>query len=548
MTRFISSLVLLMALLRLHGQPGAIDHYYPLLRAAFNENACYNSVAFIEPRWRIAGNSGFNETIYHVEKILLAAGYKKQRNDEPQTGLSYRIESRKMEKPTWEPVDSKLTIVGEQEPLLQFSTNRNMLAINSASTGPEGITAEVVYVGNPGDQDPGGMDLEGKIVFGDANAPTLYSWAIPKGAIGIIAYSIPAFNQPETNTNVIQFQAIPFQDSLPGKWGIMLSWAARKKLLAALSAGPVRVKVQVDAKIYRSTELTLVANVAGTVKPRERFVFSAHVQEPGANDNATGVATLAEMARVTAKLVKGHNYNPLRTITFIWGDEIIAARRYINEDSSRAKGIRWGLSLDMVGEDPSKTGGSFLVEKMPDPSAIWTRGNDRHTEWGGAALSESDLFPHYFNDFLLNRCRQQATENGWVVNANPYEGGSDHEPFLEAKIPGLLMWHFTDVYYHTDADRLDKVSAKEMRNVGISGLAAAFTLAAADEQNTLRLIRELGANALERLAAEYALSKTAIQHDSAISAEQQILGPGDPGMKRQSPACGISTSAAKPRA
>ena len=32
------------------------------------------------------------------------------------------------------------------------------------------------------------------------------------------------------------------------------------------------------------------------------------------------------------------------------------------------------MSLDMVGEDVKKTGGSFLIEKMPDPSAIWTRG------------------------------------------------------------------------------------------------------------------------------------------------------------------------------
>ena len=73
---------------------------------------------------------------------------------------------------------------------------------------------------------------------------------------------------------------------------------------------------------------------------------------------------------------------------------------------------------------------------MPDPSAIWTRGNDKHTEWGGSVLKESDMMPNYFTDFLINRCRQQGLENGWMVNANPYEGGSDHTPFLQAKIPG----------------------------------------------------------------------------------------------------------------
>jgi hypothetical protein len=247
------------------------------------------------------------------------------------------------------------------------------------------------------------------------------------------------------------------------------------------------------------------------------------VQEPGANDNATGVGTLAEMARVTALLINQKKFSPERTITFLWGDEIVSTGRYITDDAERAKGIKWGLSLDMVGEDVSKTGGSFLIEKMPDPSAIWTRGKEKHTEWGGDVLKESDMFPHYFNDFLLNRCRQQGKDNGWVVNSNPFEGGSDHTPFLKAKIPGLLMWHFTDVFYHTDADRLDMVSAEEMKNVGVSALATAFTLTSADEATALYLIDEVKTNAFERLGVEYELSKAAIAKGASVKDEQHII-------------------------
>jgi hypothetical protein len=222
-------------------------------------------------------------------------------------------------------------------------------------------------------------------------------------------------------------------------------------------------------------------------------------------------------------LIQQKKFAPQRTITFLWGDEIVSTGRYIKDDSIRAKGIKWGLSLDMVGEDISKTGGTFLIEKMPDPSAIWTRGNEKHSEWGGKALQESDMFPHYFNDFLLNRCLQQADENNWLVKTNPFEGGSDHTPFLQAKIPGLLMWHFTDVFYHTDGDRLDMVSAKEMRNVGISALAAAYTLSAADEKTTQTLIDEVTVNAMDRLQVEFALSKEAIQKGSTAETEQHIL-------------------------
>jgi len=136
-------------------------------------------------------------------------------------------------------------------------------------------------------------------------------------------------------------------------------------------------------------------------------VFSAHVQEPGANDNASGVGAQVEMARVAAELVNAGSVDPKRTITFLWGDEM------------RAKNIRWGLSLDMVGEDAEKTGGTFLIEKMPDPSAIWTRGDDKHSEWGGEPMTKADMRPHYFNDVVLGRALEQAATNDWVVKTIP---------------------------------------------------------------------------------------------------------------------------------
>jgi aminopeptidase-like protein len=335
-----------------------------------------------------------------------------------------------------------------------------------------------------------------------------------------MAYSMPSYNQPTKHTHSIQFQGIGYTDSLQQKWAILLSYAAKERLKAALAKGPVTVKVVIDTKIYTSDELTLVANVRGKTNPHERFVFSAHVQEPGANDNASGVGALAEMARTTALLVQKKKVTPQRTLTFLWGDEIVSTRRYIVDDSVRAKGIKWGLSLDMVGEDIQKTGGTFLIEKMPDPSAIWTRGNEKHSEWGGSPLKESEMFPHYFNDLLLNRCLFEAAKTGWVVRTNPFEGGSDHTPFLNAKIPGLLMWHFTDVFYHTDADRLDMVSPAEMKHVAKSALATAFLLTTADDKTAASLINEITRNALQ---TEYELSKKAVQSGTDKAKEQHIL-------------------------
>jgi len=499
------------------------EKHYTDLRSEFSADNTHTTTAFVEQRWRLAGNKGFDESIYYVEKILNESGYKKEVNGEADGPLTYRIETRKMKRPTWEPVNSSLSFEGDAAPLLQFATNRNMIATYSASTPAEGITAEVIDLGKGKKEDFDGKDLTGKIVMAEAGASQVYKLAISTGAIGVLAYSLPNYTQPEKNVNSIQFQSISYADSLTQKWAIMLSYQAKEKLKAALTKGSVKVTVKIETKIYRADELTIVANARGSLKPDERFVYSAHVQEPGANDNATGVATLAEMARTTAKLIQQKKFTPQRTITFLWGDEIVSTNRYIKDDAKRAEGIKWGLSLDMVGEDVSKTGGSFLIEKMPDPSAIWTRGNEKHTEWGGSVLKESQLFPHYFNDLLLNRCLQQAKSNGWVVNTNPFEGGSDHTPFLNAKIPGLLMWHFTDVYYHTDGDRLDMTSSEEMKNVGVSALATAYILASADENSTLILIDEIQKNALERLDVEVALSKEAVGNGAKVSDEQHIL-------------------------
>jgi hypothetical protein len=498
--------------------------FFRLLREQFVAGNAYQTVAFVEQRWRLAGNTGFNESIFYVEKILQQAGFVKESGGEADAMLTYRIEKRAMQRPTWDPVDAQLFIVGEDKPLLSFKTNRNMLAMYSGSTPAGGVTAELIDVGKATDKELAGKDLSGKIVLGEGGIGGVYTKAIAKGALGALSYYLPGYTQPQKHVNSIQFQGVRYEaDSTLRKWGILLSYAARERLKTALTKGSVQVRVVTQSKIYASEELTIVANVRGSRQPAERFVFSAHVQEPGANDNATGVGTLAEMARVTANLVKAGKLTPQRTITFLWGDEIVSTARYIRDDSVRARGIKWGLSLDMVGEDVSKTGGSFLIEKMPDPSAIWTRGNDKHSEWGGSPMKEADMFPHYFNDLLLNRCLQESKATGWVVNTNPFEGGSDHTPFLNAKIPGLLMWHFTDVFYHTDGDRLEMVSAEEMKHVGVSALATAYLLTQARRNTAIALIKDITANALQRLKTECALSNTNVKEGKDTTTEKHIL-------------------------
>jgi hypothetical protein len=496
------------------------NNYFKLVRPEFKGDVAYETTAFVEKYWRVAGNTGFNESVYRIVDHLEEAGYVLEANAEATDRLTYRVEIRKMDKPTWEPVDASLSIVGTDETLLDQSTNRNMVFLNSFSTPEEGVVADVLYIQEVDELQS--KNVKGKIVFAEMSPRELQKPAFEAGAIGIITYDNPAYLQPEKNKTSIQFRRLPY-DEIAKAWGIALSYEAKEKLKQAISAGPVKVKVNITTKLYPSEELTVVANVKGASLPAESLVFSAHIQEPGANDNATGVGTQLEMAMITARLLKSGQLEAKRTLTFLWGDEIISTHRYITEKEKRTSAINWGISLDMVGENTAITGGSFLIEKMPDPSAIWTRGDDKHSEWGGEKLALDEMKPHYLNDFIIHIFEDQGTYANWEVNTNPFEGGSDHTPFLKADIPGLLLWHFTDQFYHTDNDRIDKVSKESMKNVGTAALVSAYTLINADEETAQQLLTMLMASATIRMNKEFELSKAAVAEGKAIGEEEEIL-------------------------
>jgi aminopeptidase YwaD len=503
--------------------PPAVQRYFNLVRPAFSGQRAYDQVAFMDQYFRWPGNTGFNASIHRVEGILKAAGYIEEATAKPGDFLTYRIEHRPLRQPAWEPEDASVTIVGESTPILSFASNRNMLAIGSFSTPDSGVVAEVVDVGTGNSAEYDRSPVAGKIVLSDGNVGRAFTEAVVKrGAVGVLTYGMPAYTQPDIHTHSIQFGSVPY-DTVSKSWGIPMSRDAVTRLRAALAAGPVMARVRTQVKMYPSDELTLVAEVHGSEAPTERFVVSAHVQEPGANDNASGVGDLSEMARVLATLVKSGAVRPKRTITMLYGLEITQTRNFLADDSVRTMGVRWGLSLDMTGEDASKTGGTFLIEKMPDPSAIWTRGNEKHSEWGGSPITKAQLVPHYYNDFLLARCLDQAAGTGWVVRTNPFEGGSDHTPFLQFKKPGALFWHFTDVYYHTDGDRIGMVSKSELTNVGIAALVSVLTLTSADGFTARSLVAEVEQAAVARLATETALSNAAIAAGGGRAAELDIV-------------------------
>jgi len=233
------------------------------------------------------------------------------------------------------------------------------------------------------------------------------------------------------------------------------------------------------------------------------------------------------LARALAAAIKaGELPRPDRTLTFMWVDELVGSGRWLAAHPADARHVQYMFAMDMTGEDTAKTGGTFLIEKQADPTAVWARPSDPHTEWGAERVEEQSLKGSLLNDLHLAVCLRRAADVKWIVRTNPYEGDSDHTTFALEGIPSLLNWHFTDRYYHTNQDRLDKVSPAEMKNVGVAVATSAWTLASADTADTRAVLRIVLDAAQKRLELERLQGGTLIANTAdkaaAAATEQRI--------------------------
>ena len=479
-----------------------VDPVIAGLWSRFDLKAAEQHVRFVAGFWRLPGNAGFDATIDRVHARLVASGFR----DRTPGASASRVPEVFLEEyanPTkgWDYSIGTLSIVRAGHPddvVLSRANERIALCINSFSTAPGGVTARLIDVGR-GEQDAdySNRDVTGAVVLGDADVGQLWRRAvIGHGAIGVVSGEIGAYVNPQPpgasptprdSWNILQWGSIPYDEAKKG-FAFKATPRAMATLRRALASGAVTVRVAVASTFSTKPARTLVAEIPGSITPTERVVLAVHVQEPGANDNASGVATLAETARTLVAGIKaGRIPSPGRTITLLWLDEIAGSRAWLVAHPDAATTVKYMFSMDMTGEDVRKTGGSFLIERFPDPGAVWERPWDPHTEWGRGELGADQLKGDLLNDLHLAVCLRVASRSDWIVNTNPYEGGSDHTVFGSLGIPSVLDWHFTDRYYHTNLDTADKSSAPEMRNVGVAAVATAWLLASAKEPTALAI-------------------------------------------------------------
>jgi Zn-dependent M28 family amino/carboxypeptidase len=154
---------------------------------------------------------------------------------------------------------------------------------------------------------------------------------------------------------------------------------------------------------------------------------------PGANDGASGVAVLLELARVL----------PLE-------DKNLWLVFFDGEDNGKLSGWDWILGSSAFVNDLTTAPGKVIVVDM---------------------IGDKNLNIHYeasSDKSLSEEIWEVAAELGYseFVPEYRYSIIDDHTPFIIAGIPAVLIIDFDYPYWHTLNDTIDKVSARSLEIVG----------------------------------------------------------------------------------
>ncbi len=467
------------------------------LHEAFDRKRTLELVRFIDGHYRAPANPAYDLVLERVASELRQAGFG---GDDPRLLLDFLSDAETVR--AWTPKRAELVLVEpgtSPRTLHRFAepgdVDRVMLPINAPSCDAAG---PVVLQLN---------DLQrGDVLVTQVPLAQVLERAIARGAVGVVSASIGTYNADpsglERHLDAVQYLRLREPPAIPVMQISPRTYRTIEQASQRLEGSRRRVELQLRAEVeFEERPLrTLVATVVGAERPDEAVALVSHVQEPGACDNATGVAGLLESARSLADLARsGALPWPSRSLVFLWGDEFRQSEHWL--DCGKRRTVA-GFSSDMTGQS-KETGAIALLERMPDPGALVPLFPDEHTPWGAGEVDKETLAPNGLA--IIARCALVDVglqDGGWSSADHPWEGGSDHDVFIQRGIPAALFWHFTDFTYHTSLDRLEFVDPDEMRRTGVALLASALAVADPRPTDLDRYLRSL--NLEERVRVEAA--------------------------------------------
>ena len=376
-----------------------------------------------------------------------------------------------------------------------------VLAQDSASGE---AAAELVDVGaGTAEASYQGKDVRGKLVLTSSQPGAAYKLAVDRfGAAGIVSY---AQNQVtgwwKEDENLVRWGHL---DTFPAPktFAFMVSLKQARAWQERLAAGqPVRLRASVKAGQHPGAYSIATAVIPGADREHE-VVLSCHLdhQRPGANDNASGCASILEVGRTLAKLVReGRLAAPRRTIRFVWPPEIEGTTTLLNARPDIAARALAVIHMDMVGGDAEITKAVFHVTRSP--KSLPTFVNDVGGAFGrfvneqSYALAATGEAPYPLVD-------PEGSKRALQAELVDFTEGSDHQVWSEGswRVPAIYLNDWPDRYIHTHADGVGNIDSTKLLRAAFLGAASAWYLAGLDASQVPALWEVVRRGGLERTA------------------------------------------------
>ena len=345
------------------------------------------------------------------------------------------------------------------------------------------LVADLIDVGaGVAESDYAGKEVRGKIVLVSAQPAAVQTLAVEKfGAAGIISY---AMNQRTAwwgeDENMIRWghlQSFPKTKT----FGFMVSLKTARSLRERLARGEqIRLHAAVRADQHPGNYEIVTATIPGAdpkLKDQE-IAFSCHLdhQRPGANDNASGCATILEVARTLQKLIsEGKLPRPARTIRFIWPPEIEGTTTLLNAKPEFAQRIKAVIHMDMVGGGP-ETKANFHITR--GPLSLPSFAHDVAEAFAEFANEQTERFANTGTaDYPL--ISPEGGKEPLRAEFAPFSMGSDHDVYQEGSfhIPAIYFNDWPDRYIHTNLDSAANIDPTKLKCAAFIGAASGYFMA-----------------------------------------------------------------------
>ena len=302
-------------------------------------------------------------------------------------------------------------------------------------------------------------------------------------------------------------------------FAFMVSLKTGRRLRERLAKGEtIRLHAVVKAGQHAGNYEVVTATIPGASAKlkEEEIVFSCHLdhQRPGANDNASGCATILEVARTLQKLIsEGKLARPARTIRFVFPPEIEGTMAMLTGkekvqldvelDPVDGEGkvipgaekihaqvspyfefpakIKAVVHMDMVGGGP-ETKAVFHVTRGPMslPSFV------HDVAWAFAEWVNEESYKFAATgkaDYPM--VAPEGGKEPLRAEYSAYTMGSDHDVYQDSSfgIPAIYLNDWPDRYIHTNFDTAANIDPTKLKRAAFIGAASGYFLAQMQKQD-----------------------------------------------------------------